>query len=156
MSGAPRNSDKLNTLAIATIGVCASALVYVSIAMLQAFYANDSADVQTMADYGGQESTAQSLKSAQLGNINEYQMASAANPRCAGERASTAERHPGFTVRRPGTRGRLGHHANRHHATRCAPPSHHHGQRCGAVGPCTLDHLRSRRPHRRFENEKVH
>jgi hypothetical protein len=80
MSGAPRNSDKLNTLAIATIGVCASALVYVSVAMLQAFYANDSADVQTMADYGGQESTAQSLKSAQLGNITEYQMASAANP----------------------------------------------------------------------------
>ena len=78
MSGAPRNSDKLNTLAIATIGVCASALVYVSVAMLQAFYANDSADVQTMADYGGQESTAQSLKSAQLGNITEYQMP--ANP----------------------------------------------------------------------------
>lgn len=72
MSGAPRNSDKLNTLAIATVGVCASALVYVSIALLQAYYANDSADVQTMADYGGQESPALSLKSAQLNNISEY------------------------------------------------------------------------------------
>jgi hypothetical protein len=54
MSGAPRNSDKLNTLAIATVGVCASALVYVSIALLQAYYVNDSAGITTMADYGGQ------------------------------------------------------------------------------------------------------
>ena len=72
MSGAPRNSDKLNTLAIATVGVCASALVYVSIALLQAYYVNDSAEITTMADYGGQESPALSLKAAQLNNISEY------------------------------------------------------------------------------------
>ena len=72
MSGAPRNSDKLNTLAIATVGVCASALVYVSIVLLQAYYANDSAQIQNMADYGGQESPALSLKTAQLNNISEY------------------------------------------------------------------------------------
>ncbi len=83
MSGAPRNSDKMNTLAIATVGICASALVYVSIALLQAYYTNDSAEIQTMADYGGQESPALSLKSAQLNNISEYvnKMGSPDNPK---------------------------------------------------------------------------
>ncbi len=83
MSGAPRNSDKMNTLAIATVGVCASALVYVSIALLQAYYVNDSAEITTMADYGGQESPALSLKAAQLNNISEYvnKMGSPDNPK---------------------------------------------------------------------------
>ncbi len=72
MSGAPRNSDKLNSLAIVTVGVCASALVYVSVILLQAYYSNDTAQIQTMADYGGQETSALSLKSAQMNNISEY------------------------------------------------------------------------------------
>jgi hypothetical protein len=73
MSGAPRNADKLNTIGIVVAGICGAVLVYVSIILLQAYYANDSADVQTMADYGGQDSIAKSLKAQQLGNIAGYQ-----------------------------------------------------------------------------------
>jgi hypothetical protein len=72
MSGAPRKSDKQNTISIVVVGVCSAALVYISIAFLQAYYANDIADVQTIADYGGQDKTAQSLKAAQLNSIGEY------------------------------------------------------------------------------------
>src|SRR4051812_35104187 len=71
MSGAPkRNQDKVNTLSIVMIGICSAVLVYVSIAALQAFYSNDVADVQTMADYGGQDSAAKDLRSKQVGAIS--------------------------------------------------------------------------------------
>ena len=56
MSSAPRNPDKLNTIGIVVVGVCGAVLVYVSIVALQAFYMTDTAGVQTMADYGGQDS----------------------------------------------------------------------------------------------------
>ncbi|MCX5741967.1 MAG: hypothetical protein NT062_05650 [Proteobacteria bacterium] len=69
--GEKRNADKVNTIGIVVIGICASVLVYVSIVGLQAFYSNDSSDVQTMADYGGQETVAKALRADQTRNINE-------------------------------------------------------------------------------------
>ena len=70
--GAARNQDKTNTLGIVVVGISASVLVYVSIAFLQAFYMNDTAEVQTMADYGGQEGTYSHTKAAGLANIGSY------------------------------------------------------------------------------------
>jgi hypothetical protein len=46
-------------------------LVYVSIALLQAFYMNDTSDVQTMADYGGQDTEFQRGKADELARITQ-------------------------------------------------------------------------------------
>ena len=72
MSGPKRNPDKLNTIGVIVVGICGAVLVYVSIVALQAFYMNDSSEVQTMADYGGNDSTAKSVKTTQINHITEY------------------------------------------------------------------------------------
>ncbi len=69
--GAKRNSDKLNTIGIVVVGICGSALVYVSIVLLQAFYMNDTSDVQMMADYGGQDIRFQTARTQELANITQ-------------------------------------------------------------------------------------
>lgn len=69
--GAKRNSDKLNTIGIVVVGICGAALVYVSIALLQAFYMNDTSDVQMMADYGGQDTQFQTARTHELANITQ-------------------------------------------------------------------------------------
>jgi hypothetical protein len=89
MSGAPRNADKLNTIAIVVAGVCGSVLVYVSIVLLQAYYANDSAEVQTMADYGGQDTDFRSLRTEQLGHIGDYRGNAAPAPGSGKEQTFT-------------------------------------------------------------------
>jgi hypothetical protein len=71
MSGPKRNPDKLNTIGIVVVGICGAVLVYVTIVALQAFYMNDSSEVQTMADYGGQDTTAKGHKADELRNITE-------------------------------------------------------------------------------------
>jgi len=81
MSGPKRNPDSINTIGIVVIGVCASVLVYVTIVALQAFYMKDTADVQTMADYGGNDTNWRAVKATAQGNIGEY----AANHGKAGE-----------------------------------------------------------------------
>ena len=58
MSGPKRNPDKLNTIGVVVVGICGAVLVYVTIVALQAFYMNDTAEMQTMADYGGNDTTA--------------------------------------------------------------------------------------------------
>lgn len=73
MSGSSkRNPDKLNTIGIVVVGICGAVLVYVTIVALQAFYVNDTSEVQTTADYGGQDTSSKSLRAAQAGSINEY------------------------------------------------------------------------------------
>ncbi len=72
MSGPKRNPDRLNTIGVVVVGVCGAVLVYVSIVALQAFYMNDSSEVQTMADYGGQDTTHKSIRATQLNNIGEF------------------------------------------------------------------------------------
>jgi hypothetical protein len=72
MSGPPRNPDTLNTIGVVVVGICGAVLVYVSIVALQAFYMNDTADVQTMADYGGQETTVISIRTKQETDIHAY------------------------------------------------------------------------------------
>lgn len=69
--GTKRNSDKLNTIGIVVVGICGAALVHVSITLLQAFYMNDSSDVQTMADYGGQDTAFQRTRADELTNITQ-------------------------------------------------------------------------------------
>jgi hypothetical protein len=71
MSGPKRNPDKLNTIGVVVVGVCGAVLVYVTITALQAFYMNDTSEIQTMADYGGQDQTARGKKADELRNISE-------------------------------------------------------------------------------------
>lgn len=72
MSGPKRNPDKLNTIGVVVVGICGAVLVYVSIVALQAFYVSDTSQLQTMADYGGNDTQARSLRAAQVHNITEY------------------------------------------------------------------------------------
>jgi hypothetical protein len=65
MSGPKRNPDKLNTIGIVVVGVCSAVLVYVAIVALQAFYVNDTSEIQTMADYGGQDTQAKNIRATQ-------------------------------------------------------------------------------------------
>ena len=69
MSGPKRNPDKLNTIGIVVVGICGAVLVYVSIVALQAFYVSDTSEIQTMADYGGNDTRAHSLKIEQVRSI---------------------------------------------------------------------------------------
>jgi len=71
MSGPPRNPDRLNTMGVVVIGICSAVLVYVTIVALEAFYVNDTSEVQTMADYGGQDITAKGHKADEMRNITE-------------------------------------------------------------------------------------
>lgn len=72
MSGPKRNPDKLNTIGVVVVGICGAVLVYVTIVALQAFYVNDTAELQNTADYGGQDTGLKSLRAAQMGMINDY------------------------------------------------------------------------------------
>lgn len=69
MSGPKRNADKLNTIGIVVVGICGAVLVYVTIVALQAFYAGDTSEVQTLADYGGNDEAARTLRTAQITTI---------------------------------------------------------------------------------------
>ncbi len=80
MSGPQRNPDKLNSIGIVVVGICGAVLVYVSIVALQAFYLNDSSDVQMMADYGGQDIAHKSLRAQQLDNLQRFEPKAAATP----------------------------------------------------------------------------
>ena len=63
MSGPKRNPDRLNTIGIVVVGLCGAVLVYVTIVALEAFYVNDTSEIQTMADYGGQDTTFSAISS---------------------------------------------------------------------------------------------
>ncbi|MBA3460609.1 MAG: hypothetical protein H0T46_11640 [Deltaproteobacteria bacterium] len=89
MSGPKRNADSLNTIGIVVVGICGAVLVYVSIVALQAFYMNDTSEIQTMADYGGNDSQARSLRTAQVQNITEVGKNAEAQPK-PGEQAKGA------------------------------------------------------------------
>jgi hypothetical protein len=79
MSGGPkRNPDKLNTIGVVVVGVCGAVLVYVTIVALQAFYMGDTSEVQTMADYGGNDLSAMSTRANQIAAINKYEQNAAA------------------------------------------------------------------------------
>lgn len=71
MSGPKRNPDKLNTIGVAVVGICGAVLIYVSVVALQAFYMKDTSEIQTMADYGGNDKAAQSIKTSQIHNITD-------------------------------------------------------------------------------------
>src|SRR5688572_9224298 len=94
MSGPKRNPDRLNTIGVVVVGICGAVLVYVTIVALGAFYVNDTSEIQTMADYGGQDTTARSIRTEQLNRINEY----GTNPRPAPPKANEAEKPQTFRV----------------------------------------------------------
>ena len=94
MSGSgKRNTDTLNTIGIVVVGICGAVLVYVTITALQAFYVNDTSDIQTMADYGGQDMPVKNLRAAQMGAINEYGPNPAPAPAKPGETAKPQTFH---------------------------------------------------------------
>jgi hypothetical protein len=67
-----RTEDKLNLVGIVAVGLAASVFVYVSVVLLQAFYMNETATVNTTADYRGQENAHKTLKAAQLTHVTEF------------------------------------------------------------------------------------
>lgn len=71
MSGPKRNPDKLNTIGVVVVGICGAVMVYVSIIALQAFYMNDTSELQHTKDYGGLDRTAQGHKADEMRNITE-------------------------------------------------------------------------------------
>jgi hypothetical protein len=71
MSGPKRNPDKLNTIGVVVVGICGAVLVYVTIVALQAFYMSNTSELQTMADYGGQDMTAKGRRADEMRNITE-------------------------------------------------------------------------------------
>ena len=91
MSGPKRNPDKLNTIGVVVVGICGAVLVYVTIVALQAFYMNDTSELQTMADYGGTDTQARSLRSAQVQHITDYGANAAAAGKAATYRVSIDE-----------------------------------------------------------------
>src|SRR5689334_20043016 len=94
MSGPKRNPDRLNTVGVVVVGICGAVLVYVTIVALQAFYVNDTSEIQTMADYGGQDTAAKSLRTEQLSRITEY----GTNPRPAAAKAGETPRSQTYRV----------------------------------------------------------
>src|SRR3954463_4448705 len=94
MSGPKRNPDRLNTIGVVVVGICGAVLVYVTIVALQAFYVNDTSEIQTMADYGGQATNPGSLPPEQLNRITEY----GTNPRPAAPKANEAQRPQTYRV----------------------------------------------------------
>ncbi|HET9622879.1 MAG TPA: hypothetical protein VFP84_16010, partial [Kofleriaceae bacterium] len=93
MSGPKRNPDKLNTIGVVVVGICGAVLVYVTIVALQAFYVNDTAELQNTADYGGQDTVLKSLRAAQMGSINDYRPNSKPAEPKAGEAAKPQTYH---------------------------------------------------------------
>lgn len=94
MSGPKRNPDRLNTIGIVVVGICGAVLVYVTIVALQAFYVNDTSEIQTMADYGGQDTGARSLRTEQVNRIGEY----GTNAKPAAPKAGEAARPQTYRV----------------------------------------------------------
>src|SRR5215212_9516215 len=94
MSGPKRNPDKLNTIGVVVVGICGAVLVYVTIVALEAFYVNDTSEIQTMADYGGQDTRARSLRTEQLNRISEY----GTNPRPAAPKANEEAKQQTYRV----------------------------------------------------------
>ena len=94
MSGPKRNPDRLNTIGIVVVGLCGAVLVYVTIVALQAFYVNDTSEIQTMADYGGQDTGARSLRTDQLNRIAEY----GSNPKPAAPKANEQPRPQSYRM----------------------------------------------------------
>lgn len=71
MSGPKRNPDKLNTIGIVVVGICGAVMVYVTIAGLQAFYMNNTSQIQHAADYKDMDITAKGHKADEMRNITE-------------------------------------------------------------------------------------
>src|ERR1044072_1551122 len=94
MSGPKRNPDRLNTIGVVVVGICGAVLVYVTIVALEAFYVNDTSEIQTIADYGGQELGAKSLRSEQVSRISEY----GTNPRPAAPKANEAAKPQTYRI----------------------------------------------------------
>jgi hypothetical protein len=92
MSGPKRNPDKLNTIGVVVVGICGAVLVYVSITVLQAFYVNDTSEIQTIADYGGNADRAKDHRQGEVRNINSF------GTNAAGSAATTQTFHEPIDV----------------------------------------------------------
>jgi hypothetical protein len=68
-----RNADRLNMIGVVVVGICGAVLTYVSIALLQAFYMDDTEQVESAKDFGGQDSMARDLRAKQIAIIKPTQ-----------------------------------------------------------------------------------
>lgn len=71
MEGAKKNPDRMNTIAIVTVGLTGAVLVYLSIIGIEAWYLNESSAVDHVAKFGKQAETRKTLKAEQVGKITE-------------------------------------------------------------------------------------
>jgi hypothetical protein len=94
MSGPKRNPDRLNTIGVVVVGICGAVLVYVTIVALEAFYVNDTSEIQTMADYGGQDTGVRSMRTEQVNRIAEW----GTNPKPAAPKAGEAARQQSYRI----------------------------------------------------------
>jgi hypothetical protein len=94
MSGPKRNPDRLNTIGVVVVGICGAVLVYVTIVALEAFYVNDTSEIQTMADYGGQDTGVRSMRTEQVNRIAEW----GTNPKPAAPKAGEAPRQQSYRI----------------------------------------------------------
>jgi hypothetical protein len=94
MSGPKRNADRLNTIGVVVVGICGAVLVYVTIVALEAFYVNDTSEIQTMADYGGQDTFVRSMRTEQVNRIAEW----GTNPKPAAPKAGEAARQQTYRI----------------------------------------------------------
>jgi hypothetical protein len=68
-----RNADRLNMIGVVVVGICGAVLTYVSIALLQAFYMDDTEQVESAKDYQGQDSMARDLRARQTAILKPAQ-----------------------------------------------------------------------------------
>src|SRR5688572_22601836 len=68
-----RNADRLNMIGVVVVGICGAVLTYVSIALLQTFYMNDTEQVEDTKSFVGQDSMTRDLRAKQLGAIRPTQ-----------------------------------------------------------------------------------
>ncbi|MEZ4401839.1 MAG: hypothetical protein R3B06_17555 [Kofleriaceae bacterium] len=67
--GEKKNPDKLNTVAIVTVGLTGAALVYLSIIGVETLYLGDAARVNKVAKFGRQGETMVTLRATQVGKV---------------------------------------------------------------------------------------
>lgn len=94
MSGPKRNPDRLNSIGVVVVGICGAVLVYVTIVALGAFYVNDTSEIQTMADYGGQDTQVRSMRTEQIDRIGAY----GTNPKPAAPRPNETAREQSYRI----------------------------------------------------------
>lgn len=65
-----RNSDRMNIIGVVTVGICGAVLTYVSIILLEAFYMNETSQIERQRAFESPQSLRSTVKSATLTNLD--------------------------------------------------------------------------------------